>query len=354
MYAELKRAIATGAFLCAIAPVALAAPSVSGVSGTLSSGQTITISGSGFGTKPQAAPLVWDDFESGTAGKLVAGSAANVGKWDSGGGSESVTYTTAKAYAGSKAALHDFVSNYNASLAKNGSYPRLYLDFWILTDYIDQKSRNWKPWRLYGDNDSLQLDYVWLCNGQLMNRVHESSGWSKGDWGGNTYSKNQWMHVQLIYGASTANKEDGTIRHFINSQVYGLNSGAVMTRRNSADFNQIRIGHYWARDGIDGCSSNSGARVYVDNVYIDTSWARVELGNASTYAASTQREIQVPSQWSNGSVNVKVNTGKFAAGSTAYLYVTDASNNTSPGVAVKVGGSASVVLPNPPTSVQVQ
>ena len=70
MYAELKRALAAGILLCGVAPLALGAPAISGVSGTLSSGQTVTISGSGFGTKPQAAPLLWDDFEQGTAGGL--------------------------------------------------------------------------------------------------------------------------------------------------------------------------------------------------------------------------------------------------------------------------------------------
>lgn len=352
MISELRRAIVASLILSGVAPLALSAPAVSGVSGTLTSGQTVTVSGSGFGTKPQAAPLVWDDFEAGVAGRLVAGSSANVGVWDTGGGTESVTYTASRAYAGSKSAYHDFISNYNASLAKNGNYSRLYLDFWILTDYVDQKTRNWKPWRLYGNNDQLQLDYVWLCNGQLMNRVDGSAGWSIGDWSGDDYTKNTWMHVQLVYAASTPNVADGTIRHFIDSQVHGQNSSSVMTRKSSAQFDQIRIGHYWARDAIDGCSSNGGARVYVDNVYVDTSWARVELGNASTYAASSKREIQVPTQWSDGSVSVKLNTGTFASGSTVYMYVTDASNNTSAGIPVKLGGTA--VTPNPPGSVQVQ
>lgn len=352
MYHDIKRALAAGALLLGVAPLALAAPSVSGTSGTASSGQTLTISGNGFGSKSTAAPLLWDDFEAGTAGNVIAGSAARVGKWD--GSNASVKYTTAKVHAGNKAAFHDFISNYNASLNKDGSFPRLYMDFWILTDYVDRQSRNWKPWRLYGDNDSLQLDYVWLCNGQLGNRVEEKAGWSMGDWGGNGYSKNTWMHIQLVYGASSPGGADGTIRHTIDGQTYGMNSGAVMTRKTSANFNQVRIGHYWAQDGIDGCSSNGGARVYVDNVYLDTSWARVELGNASSYAASTKREIQVPTAWSDSSVKINVNTGTFTAGSTAYLFVTDANNNTSPGIAIKVGATGTSVTPNPPTSVTVE
>lgn len=37
-----------------------AAPTISGLSGSVAHGGAITITGTGFGTKSQAAPLVWD------------------------------------------------------------------------------------------------------------------------------------------------------------------------------------------------------------------------------------------------------------------------------------------------------
>ena len=42
-------------------PPALATPLVQNVSGTLSHGGTVTITGAGFGSKSKAAPLVWDN-----------------------------------------------------------------------------------------------------------------------------------------------------------------------------------------------------------------------------------------------------------------------------------------------------
>ena len=42
-------------------PPALATPLVQNVSGTLSHGGTVTITGAGFGSKAKAAPLVWDN-----------------------------------------------------------------------------------------------------------------------------------------------------------------------------------------------------------------------------------------------------------------------------------------------------
>lgn len=353
MFGENVRAMAVGLVLAAAAgSMAQAAPVASNLSGTASLGQVVTINGSGFGTKASAGPTLWDDFEGGTNGAVIQNTGAKIGKWDSGAGSDVVVYSTAKPRTGTKSSYHDFIKNYNVSLAKNMPFSRLYMDFWIVADYLDIPSRNWKPWRLYGNNDSLQLDYVWLCDGQLMNRVQDSAGWSVGDWGGNRYSNGTWMHVQLVYQQSSPGTADGVIRHYIDSAKSGLDSGAIVTQMKSDQFNQIRIGHYWDRGAVDNCKSNAGARIYVDDVYIDTSWARVELGNASTYAASKHREIQVPTAWNDGAVSFKFNPGTFTTGSTVYLYVTDANNNTSAGIPVKIGTAG--VAPNPPASVTVE
>lgn len=347
-----KKLIIAGVLTLATGGVAMAAPTVSGVAGDVSAGSTLTISGRDFGAKQQASPMLWDDFEAGPVGQRLTNAPARIGKWDSGAGSDAVTYTANRSYGGNQAARHDFVADYNASLGKNVPFQKLYMDFWIQVDYVDRKSRNWKPWRLYGDRDALQLDFVWLCSGQLVNRVHDS--WSKGDWGGSTYSDNTWMHVQLVYEASTPNVEDGTIRHFIDSKVHGMNSDSVMTRRGNAHFDQIRIGHYWAQSAVDNCPTNSGATAYVDNVYLDTSWARVEIGDAPTYAGSTRREIQVPSRWTDGSISVNLNLGTFRSGQQVYLFVTDENNNTSPGFPLRIGATSTASTPEPPSSIQVR
>jgi hypothetical protein len=68
--------------------------------------------------------------------------------------------------------------------------------------------------------------------------------------------------------------------------------------------------------------------VYVDNLYVDNTLARVEIGNAATYSGSTYREIQIPqTTWSSNSIHIKVNTGTFSNGQAAYLYVSDSSGN---------------------------
>jgi hypothetical protein len=347
MFRVSKGAVGTYVVVCiAAAPLALAAPSISGVAGRLSASQTVTITGSGFGNKAQPQPVLWDDFEGGAISKQIQDVPAAIGRWDTGAGSENVTYTNARAHTGRKAARHDFIQHYIASLSKNMTFTRLYMDFWMVVDYVDIKSRNFKPWRLYGDNDNYQLDYLWMCNANALGRVQANASLEVNSWGGPQYSNGGWMHIQLVYNESSPGQTDGTVRHYINSQVAGLDSSAVLTENGAAHFNQIRIGHYWDRAAQDVCPANGGAIVYVDDVYIDTSWARVELGDASSYAASAHREIQVANAWADGAVSVNFNPGTFAAGSTAYLFVTDANNITSPGIPVTIIGGPAPAPPN--------
>jgi hypothetical protein len=54
--------------LLLFATAAIAQPTINSVTGTVSAGESITIAGSGFGTKAQATPLLWETFEDGAAG----------------------------------------------------------------------------------------------------------------------------------------------------------------------------------------------------------------------------------------------------------------------------------------------
>ena len=53
---------------------------------------------------------------------------------------------------------------------------------------------------------------------------------------------------------------------------------------------------------------------------MDSTRARVEVCNASTYSASTKCELQVPTNWSDTSITATLKKGYLGAG-TAYVYV---------------------------------
>jgi len=112
----------------------------------------------------------------------------------------------------------------------------------------------------------------------------------------------------------------------------------------------LRVDYRGRTDGLSGSTRTEGIGGYGRNypytsnwryfadVYLDYSRARVILGNASTYAASTIREVQIPTAWSGSSISLTVNLGKFQTGQTAYLYVVDSNGQAnSAGVPITVG-----------------
>jgi hypothetical protein len=62
----------------ATSTAAWAAPTISSVSGVVEADARVTISGSGFGSKATAGPLVFDNFESGQNGQGISGNAPTV------------------------------------------------------------------------------------------------------------------------------------------------------------------------------------------------------------------------------------------------------------------------------------
>ncbi|MFH1380062.1 MAG: hypothetical protein ABII23_07275, partial [bacterium] len=105
------------------------------------------------------------------------------------------------------------------------------------------------------------------------------------------------------------------------------NSTSVMTHTSGdANWQYILIGMYYGNIlGID--SSARSAKVYYDDVYIDNTQTRVEIGDKQTWNSCTQREIQMPTAWSDTSIAITVNRGSFDQCKTYYLYVVDANGN---------------------------
>lgn len=335
-----------------IAGTAYSAPTVSQISGAVANDGTLTIVGSGFGTKSKASPLVFDNFEAGTVGSKVMTAKAVVGQWQDGSGYDVPAYSNTQAWAGSKSVRLEAGPAYNLSLNQNGSFPVLYMDWRVRVEMKGGLTRNWKPWRLYGDNDRMQTNAVLMCNGSGMS-VQNSGGGGGFWWDSMSFGDRRWQHYQVVLKASsTPGAADGVLMQYIDGQLMSNHKG-IVTRTVDSHWRDVRIGHYWAGDGDGTCSSNPGANIYLDNVYVDTSWARVEIGSHSTYAGSSHREIQIPTSWSDGSVQVRVNSGTFKAGTQAYLYVTDSNGNVnSNGYPITIGGTSNA--PNPPTNVSVQ
>jgi hypothetical protein len=90
-----------------------------------------------------------------------------------------------------------------------------------------------------------------------------------------------------------------------------------------------------------------------DDLYIDYSWARVELCDTSDWATCRHREVQVPQQWADGQVVVDLNQGSFSPGSTVFLFVVDPDRRVSNPTALTLPSAGSPAPPTAPSSIRI-
>jgi hypothetical protein len=82
-------------------------------------------------------------------------------------------------------------------------------------------------------------------------------------------------------------------------------------------------------------SSPTLTNIHLDDIYVDTAWSRVEIGDAPNYADCHQREIQLPESWADDEVTIRLKQGGLSSLSGSYLFVVDAEGIPSAGFALR-------------------
>lgn len=141
-----------------------------------------------------------------------------------------------------------------------------------------------------------------------------------------------WNHWEVYFKFNTAGSSDGEITYWVNGKQIQSYT-AVNARSSSSQYLQYMT--IWPgfafMHGIDW-------DFFVSRVYIDTTQARVRLGNASTLSACTNLFIVPSSSWASGSI-----TANTAAKPSGYdwVYVTNSTGETNvSGFAYSAGGDA--------------
>lgn len=325
----------TGTQACVVTPPPSGAgPAITGVSGATAHGGTLMIAGARFGAKPTAAPVKYDDFQN-----LTVGQDLSANGWQTAGGVHPKASTT-KLRSGTpytKNALAEFKSSIPFGQGGDASnfyltgqaFKQGYLDAWIYTHVVSGTPGNQKPIRWHATGAGQPNLYLNLYQPPGSDNVcggRDGMSYNDSAWCDTSAFYENWRHLQYALdigsGSTTA---DGTIRAWVDGKLVYDHSKVPVWAGGAAGIPELYIGNYLRTD--EGASlQNSWESVYVDN-----SWARVEVGSAATYAGSTHREIQVPSAWSDGSITVKLNRGSFSTLSGAYLFVVDATGVASPG-----------------------
>jgi len=345
-----------------VGPNVLAAPVVSSVSGALSDSQTITIVGTGFGTKTTAGPMLFGDFENGTSGQSITssgpvihqGGLSSYSSWDTSGANAISINTTSPVANSTKharvsfpnsSAWYSFVSvPYNFSTAGQ----KIYISFDLRYSIASELPRQSKA-LIYYNTASADRLYMSTAYGRCESggwRLHVTQG--GGDRGMSTSGSeinNEWVRLENYIIQSGVSQSNGSWTGSIirASEIDSTNRTGTL-RTDSTNWTQLALGGAY----YDMCDSSDPGTVDVDNIYIDTTPQRVEIGNASTWAATTNREILLPTAWSDSSITATNRQGRFNAGQTAYLYVVDSAgavNNS--GYPVTIGNVTGVPLPAP-------
>ncbi len=346
---------------------------VTGISGSVADHQVVTISGSGFGTKPNGAkPYAFFEFGRGQA----SASSYSRTAW---GAPASGVFNSTMAAPNSKGSWEYRIGVDNGDVYSGGGgagtrftpgpagrdlyvYYRLYMN-WDGVDQANARSDwNLKGFRMWSKDTTVPDLVLGYADSQtdgnprvLAEDTMNTTLWLSGVQG---IIKNSWKVEEITMRQSSS---VGSADAFWQLTSNGINSPTysnLVTRTSSYPGPYTDL--FWHQSERTGFGSSSGKFIAYDLVYIDDSWARVVVTNSSTWNTSSgvKVEIQVPVTWSNNQIQFLVRQGALDSLSGKYLYVINSSGTP---VSTKgfplTGGSApssGPVQPNPPTDVTVQ
>lgn len=339
-----------------------AVPLVSSVTSTATvKGTSVTVNGSGFGTKSPALPLAWQDFENGSANPSPKGQRL---VWDA-DSTSFVVITSGTQYGDSVRMGSGIIGPENVTFPGSHSKSfRLDLIYWT-TVYMSIDRRrdfassvglgNIKMWRLWIAGGS---DYVASsdqggiafneCDTLYPSRYSGALGIS---WAANTWDHERfiWTHGTNVQNPPASHTGDGTMDYWQNGKNI-IHQTDVPNCLNTHE--QLRVADNFCSADAD-CPA--AGQVFEDNIYIDNTFSRVEISTSATYGTSTNLKPLLLQQWSSTQIVGELFIGDIAPSSTLYAYVTDAQNNTnSAGVQITASGSMGSNAPSAETRAPVR
>jgi len=334
-------------------PVAASAqPQIQAVDGVISNTKTVTIMGQFFGAKSPAAPLKWDNFEAGSNGTQLSTVQSEWVEYVEPG----ALYTTNTAHSGNLSVMndtnrHEFATNY-IDLPHSDE---IFISYWWSTleadtgDYgVIKLCRINSSHDAGGDGRYNGVGETYLSN--MNPRGPDSPYFAYNPGTGNTgplgYVRqplNDWGRIDMYKKLSTPGQSNGAaFCNNITTQRTVIENN-VVTRDSGFDFQLDTV-----LLGLMLANAQGYYGLYLDDIYIDNTLARVELGNNASFSACSHREMQIPSAWdAQGNViQVTVNTGSFTDGDSAWMFVVDENGSASEGFPVVI--SQGVVGPGRP------
>lgn len=311
---------------------ASADPSISGVSGTVAHGLPVTISGSGFGTKTPAKPLMWANFED---GKIAAAPGLSTGTLESSNANiTSAGQDRNSTFSARGQPLHDGAKE-NVRLyveGSSGGHRDFYMfvrrkydhpDWWTNSGVNNYKFHRTWPRSNFGGTPNLIVAVANTPN-RLRYNVEGVGLLTDANVDDAKPPVQTWLREEYQVRHSDVDVANGTLKFSYNGRLAIDRDSVYKTRDGDSQelWLTFNIENFWS----DNPPPNN-AYVYLDDFYVDTTWARVMIGDQPTFEGSMHREIQLPTAWSPNSITINVNQGSFQSLKDKYLYVIDAQGN---------------------------
>ncbi|OGP38587.1 MAG: hypothetical protein A2X93_04175 [Deltaproteobacteria bacterium GWC2_56_8] len=320
-------------------PEAFAQPSVTTLSGTIASGQALTIIGAGFGAKTQVQPVSWDDFDGGTNSSTL-GAPVIGDTWTfhnlATSSPVSASYSNALLRTNSSLSAKCSMSASNGqSVCSFGwtghSHSQLYFTYWRYNTPSGTVTRNHKQFYVFG-NSSSDLPQVLLASIPCADptwQVYDNQDENEYNTAGWTFDNTNdlWQRGEGLVKLNEPYTSSNGVFQVWKDGVLGVDVSTMKIRDTDNLFDDFRLGNMHAHDALGQCAAGGDNVVYFDDLYIDTTPQRVEISDSPTWASSTHREIQLLTSWSDTSVTVTLRNGAFSTLNNLYLYVVDANGD---------------------------
>lgn len=316
-----------------------AAPSITSFNGR-------TISGADFGTHADngAEQSYWsfryEDFDDGNLTNILTGSTTDYTSLKSTNQRcpQSIYYCERDTTQNTAQAI---------SVTSNASTTELYTSFWTrIRGFSSWTTNGFKLLRIYSDVDGPYPNFYGAISsitdgnifGNVIERVHETPTTSQVTTAGvaTILADNGWhrfeYYVKMSSGAGVA---DGVTTLWVDGvQIH------TKTDLYTDDEGDTPVGGINTLQGrwqlLPYFDADNKQVTDLDEVVMDYTVARVELGNNSVFANCTHREYQPIEYWGTSHIKIRFNQGSFSAGSTAYLFVIDSDGTASSGYEITI------------------
>lgn len=319
--------------LLILSPLSFSAPAITGYNNGV-------VTGTDFGAKVTATPIKWDQFETGSNGVSLNSVQS---EWEIYAvENNGAYYSSTEKHSGSLAVVNDFSAAQQSGFATNYFQPaqgeELFVTYWWRIENIGVgESGIIKQTRInssssaggggvyngagdtsYGSQPIGSTSMFTIYNNGSTSSDEQCCKLQFEEW-------NVWVRIEGYKKLSTAGSSNGIIYTAIidagGTKTYFSTSEMTRASGQSFQLDTILLGL------MDGGHSGS-FEVYLDDIYIDNTRARVEIGDNSVWADCQHREIQIPSAWSTTEITTTLNKGTFPDG-IAYLYVVDSDGDVS-------------------------